>query len=173
MDSLFGTKQFHDDVIKWNIFPATGPLWGESIGQRWFPSQKPVTQSFDVFFDLRLNKRLSKQPRRRWFETPSHSLWRHCNVPRPVITLVIVNQIFHEYTAVTYWWKSEYFFKKSRKHYRNLGVLRNHYNKIVIYQSKLAKVLNFCAYAVVCILNLCPFFQCSTGYNEICFRQHN
>ena len=26
-----------------------------------FPSQSPVTKSFDVFFDLRLNKRLSKQ----------------------------------------------------------------------------------------------------------------
>ena len=26
-----------------------------------FPAQRPVTQSFDVFFDLRLNKRLSKQ----------------------------------------------------------------------------------------------------------------
>ena len=25
-----------------------------------FPSQKPVTRSFDIFFDLRLNKRLSK-----------------------------------------------------------------------------------------------------------------
>ena len=39
-----------------------------------FSSQRPVTRSFDVFFDLRLNKRLSKQSRRRWFETPSHSL---------------------------------------------------------------------------------------------------
>ena len=45
-----------------------------------FPSQRPVTRSFDVFFDLHLNKRLSKQSRRRWFETPSHTLWRHCNV---------------------------------------------------------------------------------------------
>ena len=44
-----------------------------------FPSQRLVTRSFDVFFDLRLNKRLSKQSRRVWFETPSHSLWRHCN----------------------------------------------------------------------------------------------
>ena len=44
-----------------------------------FPSQRPVTRSFDVFFDLRLNKRLSKQSRRRWFETPSRPLWRHCN----------------------------------------------------------------------------------------------
>ena len=42
------------------------------------PSQRPVARSFDVFFDLRLNKRLSKQSRRRWFETPSRSLWRRC-----------------------------------------------------------------------------------------------
>ena len=34
-----------------------------------FPSQKTVTQSFDVFFDLCLNKRLSKKSRRQWFET--------------------------------------------------------------------------------------------------------
>ena len=44
-----------------------------------FPSQRPVARSFDVFFYLRLNKRLSKQSRRRWFETPLGSLWRHCN----------------------------------------------------------------------------------------------
>ena len=39
-------------------------------------SQRPVTRSFDVFFDLRLNQ----QWRRRWFETPLRILWRHCNV---------------------------------------------------------------------------------------------
>ena len=44
-----------------------------------FPSQRPVTRSFDVFFDLRLNKQLCKQPKRRWFGTPSRSLWRYCN----------------------------------------------------------------------------------------------
>ena len=38
-----------------------------------------MTGSCDVFFRLRLNKRLSKQSRRRWFETPSRSLWRHRN----------------------------------------------------------------------------------------------
>ena len=43
------------------------------------PSARPVTRSFDVFFDLRLNKRVSKPSRRRWFETPSRSLWRHCS----------------------------------------------------------------------------------------------
>ena len=39
-----------------------------------------MTRSFDVFLDLRLNKRLSKPSRHRWFETPSLSLWRHCKV---------------------------------------------------------------------------------------------
>ena len=44
-----------------------------------FPAQMSVTQSFDVFFDLRLNKRLSKQSWGWWSETSSRSLWRHCN----------------------------------------------------------------------------------------------
>ena len=42
------------------------------------PAQRPVTQSFDVFFDLRLNKRLVKQSWGWWFETLSHPLWRLC-----------------------------------------------------------------------------------------------
>ena len=45
-----------------------------------FPSQRLVTRSFDVFFDLRLNKQLSKHPWGWWFGTSSCSLWRHCNV---------------------------------------------------------------------------------------------
>ena len=62
-----------------NIFRVTGHLCGEFTGPGEFPAQRPVTRSFDVFFDLRLNKRLSKQPWGWWFETPSWSLWRHCN----------------------------------------------------------------------------------------------
>ena len=42
-------------------------------------AQRPVTRSFDVFFDLRLNKRLSKRPWGWWFETPPWSSWRQCN----------------------------------------------------------------------------------------------
>ena len=41
-----------------NIFRVTGTLWGRFTGH---PSQSPMTQNVDVFFDLRLNKRLSKQ----------------------------------------------------------------------------------------------------------------
>ena len=62
-----------------NIFPTIGPLSGNSPVTGEIPAQRPVTRSFDVFFNLRLNKCLSKQPRRRWFETPSCSLGRHCN----------------------------------------------------------------------------------------------
>ena len=44
-----------------------------------FPSQKPVRRSFDIFFDLCLSKRLSKQSWGWWFGTPLGSSWRHCN----------------------------------------------------------------------------------------------
>ena len=52
---------------------GNSPVTGE------FSVQRPVTRSFDIFFDLRVSKRLNKQSKRRWFETPSRSLWRHCN----------------------------------------------------------------------------------------------
>ena len=55
------------------ICAGNSPVTGE------FPTQRPVTRSFDVVFDLRLNKRLSKQGWGWWFETPSRPLWRHCN----------------------------------------------------------------------------------------------
>ena len=63
-----------------NIFRFTGPLCREFTGPGEFRAQRPVTRSFDVFFHLHLNKRLSKQPRGWWFETPPWSLWRQCNV---------------------------------------------------------------------------------------------
>ena len=69
----------HDDVIKWKHFPQYWPFAENSPVTGEFPSQRPVTRSFDIFFDLRLNKRLSKQSRRWWFEALSRSLWRHCN----------------------------------------------------------------------------------------------
>ena len=55
------------------ICAGNSPVPGE------FPTQRPVTRSFDVFFDLRLNKRLSEQSWGWWFETLSCSSWRHCN----------------------------------------------------------------------------------------------
>ena len=74
-----------------NIFRVTGPFCGEFNGPGEFPTQRPVTWNFDVFFDLLLNKRLSKQPWGWWFETLSWSLWRHCND----------NAMFSRVTSVT------------------------------------------------------------------------
>ena len=55
------------------ICAGNSPVPGE------FPVQRPVTRSFDVFFDLRLNKQSSKQSWGWWFETLSGPLWRHRN----------------------------------------------------------------------------------------------
>ena len=43
------------------------------------PTQRPMTLSFDVFFDQCLNKWLSKQWWGWWFATTLSPLWRHCN----------------------------------------------------------------------------------------------
>ena len=43
------------------------------MSKSWF-----LTRNFEVFSDLRLNKRLSKQSWGWWFETPWRSLWSHC-----------------------------------------------------------------------------------------------
>ena len=77
---LRGWRRFMMTSSNGSIFRVTGPLCGEFTGPGEFPAQRPVTRSFDVFFDLHLNKRLSKQPWGWWFETPAWSLWRHRNV---------------------------------------------------------------------------------------------
>ena len=55
------------------ICAGISPVPGE------FPTQRQVTRSFDVYFDLRLNKRLGKQSWGSWFETLLCPLWRHSN----------------------------------------------------------------------------------------------
>ena len=77
------------------LWPNVGPAWwrhqmqtfsallaictGNSPVPGEFTAQRPVTRNFDVFFDLRPNKRLSKQSGGWWFETPPRPLWRHRN----------------------------------------------------------------------------------------------
>ena len=70
------------------ICAGNSPVNGE------FPAQRPVTRSFDIFFDLRLNKRLSKQWRGWWLETPTHPLWRHCNVGNYTCCWIVITFIF-------------------------------------------------------------------------------
>ena len=76
--TIVAENYYHDDVIKWKlVFVLLVLCAGNSPVTVEFPTQRPVTRSFDNFFDLCLNQRLSKQWKRRWFETPSRSLWRH------------------------------------------------------------------------------------------------
>ena len=90
----FPTRVNLPSVIRWGMMTSSNgnilrvtrllalcarnsPVTGE------FRTQRPVTRSLDVSFDLRLNKYLSKQWRRRWVQTSSRSLWRHCDGVSP------------------------------------------------------------------------------------------
>ena len=79
VSNIFHTRSDMMAPSNGNIFGVTGPCVGNSPVTGEVPSHRPLTRSFDVFFDLRLNKRLSKQLWGWWFETPSPPLWRHCN----------------------------------------------------------------------------------------------
>ena len=85
-----------------NIFRVAGHLCGEFTVTSEFPTQRAVPRSFDIFFDLHLNKRLSKQSWGWWFETPSHPLWHHCNsIP---VTIVYERNTFA--TGLLIYWGS-------------------------------------------------------------------
>ena len=74
-----------------NIFHVTGHLWGEFTGHQWIPHTRPVTWSFDGFFDLRLNKWLSKQ----LWGSRLLSLWHHCN-DFALILVACMSQTSHD-----------------------------------------------------------------------------
>ena len=115
-----------------NIFRVTGHLCGEFTGPGEFPTQRPVTRSFDVFFDLRLNKRLCKQSWGWWFETLLCPLWRHSNedTVKSVIFHAMLNDIFvHDihiyvlsletYTTLINWRRNIVFLSSSNFDLRN------------------------------------------------------
>ena len=73
MTALVGEPNGHDDVNTWKHFPRYWPFV-RGIHQSPVNSlQKGQWRgALDAFFDLHLNKRLSKQSIRWWFKTPSH-----------------------------------------------------------------------------------------------------
>ena len=82
--STWWRHQMETFSVLMGICAGNSPLPGE------FPSQRPVTRTFDVYFYLRLNKRLRKQSWGWWFETLSCSLWRHCNDVREASWTVVI-----------------------------------------------------------------------------------
>ena len=96
----------HDAVIKWKHFPPNWPFVRGIHRSRWIPRTKASTRSFDIFFDLRLNKRLSKQPWGWWFETPSWSLWRQCNDCEEItrVPFLLKWSYYHETMTCIVWY---------------------------------------------------------------------
>ena len=80
----------HDDVIKWKTFPRYWPfVWGIHRSPVNSLHKGQWRGGLGVFFDLRLNKRLSKQSWGWRLETLSRSLWRHCNVQLHYCPIVV------------------------------------------------------------------------------------
>ena len=104
----FNGRMYHDDVVKWKLFRVTGPLCGEYTGHRWIPLTRPVTRNFDIFFDLRPNKRLSKQSWGWWFSpTKTHFIREICPIsPNERMGLVYVWGTFQLFPSPHLpWWR--------------------------------------------------------------------
>ena len=77
--STFVLCTLYDNVIKWKYFPRYWPfVWGIHRS-RWIPRTNASEAELWCFLWSAPNKRLSKQSWGWWFETPSWSLWCHCN----------------------------------------------------------------------------------------------
>ena len=83
------------------ICAGNSPVTGE------FPAQRPMTWSHDVFFDLHLNKQLSKQSWGCWFEMPSHPLWRNCDEGWDMMFLLwVLNRVYNFPSLMLCWTQS-------------------------------------------------------------------
>ena len=99
---LHHTAYTHDDVIKWKHCPRYWPFCaGNSQLTGEFPHKGrwPGALMFS-FICAWIND--SKQYWGWWFETPSCSLWRHCNtkLPRSVLTVQHKDRIPHYWLFV-------------------------------------------------------------------------
>ena len=126
------------------LWMGNSPVTGE------FPSQRLMTQNFDVFFDMRLNKRFSKRSRRRWLETQSHSLWRHCNVSG----MYLLHQLVH----IT---EGQYYYKLVIS--CNLLI---HGDSLSLLSFR-AQVGLWLSFDIVCILRLDPATRKICGHTQI------
>ena len=104
----------HDNVIKWKgYWPFVRGIHRSPVNS----PHRPLTQGFDVFFDLRMNKTSSKRSRLRCFQAPSRPLWRHCNgksrkkIFRSVCikyNLFLLTDYSHHFDQ--YWWARQLYY---------------------------------------------------------------
>ena len=83
---------------------------GNSPASGEFPTQRPVTWSFDIFFDLGLNKRLSKQSWGWWLETLSSPLWRHRNEPKSFLHWLLLGGLWDSSKVIQFDCRTVMFF---------------------------------------------------------------
>ena len=117
-----------------NFFWVTGHLCRELTGHRWIPHTKASDVEFSCFFNLRPNRRLSKQWWGWWFVTPSRPLWRHCYV---VVTFLKKNHPQERGMGCLEWFQNfdhNYAMTSTTLHrnalYRESLVLPSHVNPI-------------------------------------------
>ena len=92
-------------LLKWKHISRHWPfVQGIHRFDRWIPRTKGKWRGAVMFFFFYLcsNKRLSKQSRRWWFETPSLSLWRHCNGKLSMNTLTRAQFWRHAWLPLIY-----------------------------------------------------------------------
>ena len=105
-----------DSIVTWSChemetFSALLAICAENS----FHAQRQVTRSLNVSFDLRLNKRLSKQSWGWWFETLPFPLWRHCN---DITRMRVVNFASYSCTRklAQSWWSIINIIRGNRSH---------------------------------------------------------
>ena len=89
-------KLNHDDARTWThittLCEGNPPVSGT------FPSQGPLMQSFDIFFDVSLRKQMAKSSC-QWFETPCHS----CDVTEMITMKHLYNMVYHNTISYVSW----------------------------------------------------------------------
>ena len=135
-----------------------------------FPLQRPVSRSYDIFFDLRLNKRLSKRSIHRWFEKPSRSLWRHCNTYDCKIYLCQIEvhplclALLYP-SDVIYWYLCKFnCWHKLNVHVHNLLMILGPHIKITHLKNILQQITDSVLYFIGFI------FNCVHGMTQTVFR---
>ena len=148
------------------IFRVTGPLCGEFTGHQWIPTQRPVTRSFDVSFDLHLNKQLSKHSRHTGVLRRNRAHYKF-TVMCPIICyvsnitgindrpLTIINMNLYDASLFEQW----YVLETMQQH--------DHHYRLVL-QLKSNNSMK-CVHMTLCLLEC----ACDGGYIYMCVRCRN
>ena len=148
-----------------NIFRVTDPLCGEFTGHRWIPLTKGQWRGALMFSLIyALNKRLSKQSWGWWLETPSRSLWRHCNIR---LEMVLSWFRFHWSLFLKVWFvMSKHWFRDTIWRHQATMCL-HHYTDVIMgtIASQIASltIVYWTVYSKLRVIGLCAGNSLETG----------